>query len=179
MSSPNGSRRHVLRGALVLSATASLGGCFTPLYGPAQLGGPGITTQALLAGVDVIPIGGRIGTQLRNELIYLLSQGSGRPASPTHTLWVVVSADSVPLLLDTGVGRVTAQSMNLATTFYLRAAGTNEQQLVGRAASTTSIDRNIQRLAADRALLDAQERASKQLAEQIVNQLAIHFAARR
>jgi LPS-assembly lipoprotein len=178
MSSDDLTRRQWVRGLAIAAGSLSLGGCLTPLYGPGA-GRTGRTTQDMMANVDVNPIGGRLGIIMRNELIYLLSSGAGRPANPTHTLSVAIGGDSIPLLLDSGTGIATAQNISLNCHFTLYRKPDNTVAFFGRAFSTASLDRNLQRLASDRAILDAMERAGKAVSEQIATQLATHFAAQR
>lgn len=178
MSSDDLTRRHWMHAAIIGAGSLALGGCLTPLYGPGA-GRTGRTTQDMMANVDVSPIGGRLGIIMRNELIYLLSGGAGRPANPSHVLAVAIAGDSIPLLLDSGTGLATAQNISLNCHFSLVEKPDNRVAFAGRAFSTASLDRNLQRLAADRALLDAMERAGKSVSEQIVTQVATHFAAQR
>lgn len=168
------SRRALLAVAL---ASAALGGCFTPLYGERGVTGGG--ARQALANIDVSPMGSRLGVVLRNELIYQLSGGAGPPASPTHRLTVYLGWDSVPLLLDVGGGRPTVQTVTLLSTYTLTDLSTGAVVHSGTVTGSTSVDRGTQRLAAERALVEAQERAAKSLAEQLTTQMAAWLATRR
>ncbi|MEI8145684.1 MAG: LPS assembly lipoprotein LptE [Alphaproteobacteria bacterium] len=186
MSSGEISRRSVLRSLALIGAGVGLTGCLTPVYGDRGVlagssGGPGAgtpnaTTQAKLANVDFTPVGGRLGVIFTNEMIYLLSGGAGRPANPTHVVSVGISGDSVWQLLNTGSGAVVAQSLTLIGNFTVTDKEKKTIVHRGSAFATSSIARGTQRLAAERAILDAQERAAKNLAELVVLQVATWLA---
>lgn len=171
-------RRHVLRLAALGAASAGLAGCFTPLYGDPQVTRGGANAQAELRNLEIPEIPGRTGIVLRNELIYLTQGGGGRAASPTHVLRVALSIDTVPLVLNTAAGRPSAQSISLIGSYTITTVGTHQPIHRGSAFATASFDRTSQRLASDRAIIEAQERAAKTLAESIVTQVAGWYATR-
>ncbi|WP_439572293.1 LPS assembly lipoprotein LptE [Phreatobacter sp.] len=171
-------RRQFLRLAAIAAGTAGLAGCFTPLYGDPQVVRGGGSAQAALRDLEIPEISGRTGVVLRNELIFLTQGGGGRAASPTHVLRVALSIDTVPLVLNTSAGRPAAQSVSLIGNYMITTVGSNEPIHRGSAFATASFDRTAQRLASDRAIVEAQERAAKELAESIVTQVAGWYATR-
>lgn len=171
-------RRQFMRLAALCAATAGLAGCFTPLYGDPQVVRGGTNAQAALRNLEIPEIPGRTGVLLRNELIYLTQGGGGRSASPTHVLRVDLATDTVPLLLNAAAGRPSAQSISLTGTYTISEIGSNQPLHRGTAFATASFDRTAQRLASDRAIVEAQERAAKTLAESIVTQVAGWYATR-
>lgn len=171
-------RRSAGRLALVCACAAMLGGCFTPLYGDPAVVAGGRNAQAALRDLEIPEIPGRNGVVLRNELIYLTQGGGGRAAAPTHVLRVDLQADSAPLVLNTAAGRPSAQSVSLIGTYTITPIGSQQPIHRGSAFATASFDRTNQRLASDRAVIEAQERAAKSLAEAIVTQIAGWYATR-
>jgi LPS-assembly lipoprotein len=178
MSSAEMSRRSVIRGLSVAGLSALLGGCFTPLYGDPTVVSGGRNAQASLRELDIPEIGGRNGVVLRNELIYLTQGGGGRAAAPSHILRVNLRVDTVPLVLNTAAGRPSAQAVTLIGDYTITPVGAPQPIHRGSAFATASFDRTAQRLASDRALIEAQERAAKSLAESIVTQVAGWYATR-
>lgn len=180
MSSADFSRRPVLQALAVASASALLAGCFTPLYGDPNVVPGARAAHLQLRELDVPEIPGRSGVILRNELIYLTQGGGGRAQNPAHVLKVNLSIDTVPLLLNTAAGRPSAQTVSLTANYTITPVGANATETLfrGTASASASFDRNSQRLASDRAIIEAQERAAKALAENIVTQVAGWYATR-
>lgn len=165
-----------IRIATLCLASAALTGCFAPLYGDPNVVSGGRNAQAALRDLDIPEIPGRNGVVLRNELIYLTQGGGGRAANPNHILRVSLSIDTVPLALNTAAGRPSAQSVSLVGNYTIQAVGDPRIIHRGTAFATASFDRTAQRLASDRAVIEAQERAAKSLAESIVTQVAGWYA---
>ncbi len=163
---------------VLCAATAGLAGCFTPLYGdPTSVTG-GRNAQAALRDLEIPEIPGRSGVILRNELIYLTQGGGGQAAAPTHRLVVYMSMDAVPLTMNTAAGRPSAQAISLIAVYQIIAIGSPQILHRGEAFASASVDRTAQRLASDRAIIEAQERAAKTLAEHIITQVAGWYATR-
>lgn len=162
----------------VCVCSAALAGCFAPLYGDPTVVTGGRNAQAALRDLDIPEIPGRSGVILRNELIYLTQGGGGRAASPTHVLRVALGVDTVPLALNTAAGRPSAQSVTMFGSYTITAVGDTQVIHRGSAFASASFDRTAQRLASDRAVIEAQERATKALAENIVTQVAGWYATR-
>ncbi|QCK85279.1 hypothetical protein E8L99_05535 [Phreatobacter aquaticus] len=178
MWSADMSRRLVLRALAITSASAMLAGCFTPLYGDPNVVSGGRAAQNQLRELDIPEISGRSGVILRNELIYLTQGGGGRAANPAHVLKVNLTIDTVPLLLNTAAGRPSAQTVSLTAAYTIVAVGGTDVLYRGSSFASASFDRTSQRLASDRAIIEAQERAAKTLAENIVTQVAGWYATR-
>jgi LPS-assembly lipoprotein len=178
MSSAELSRRSLVRALSVSGAAALLGGCFAPLYGDPQVVTGGRNAQAALRDLEIPEISGRNGVVLRNELIYLTQGGGGRSASPTHTLRVSLRVDTVPLVLNTAAGRPSAQAVTLVGDYTITPVGERQPIHRGSTFASASFDRTSQRLASDRAVIEAQERAAKSLADSIVTQVAGWYASR-
>ncbi|MGQ3353722.1 MAG: hypothetical protein ACT6XY_06800 [Phreatobacter sp.] len=160
----------------VCACSAALAGCFTPLYGDPTVVSGGRNAQASLRDLEIPEIPGRNGVILRNELIYLTQGGGGRAAAPTHVLRVSVGVDTVPLALNTAAGRPSAQAITVIGNYTITPVGAPQVIHRGSAFASASFDRTAQRLASDRAVIEAQERATKALAENIITQVAGWYA---
>ncbi|PTM60459.1 LPS assembly lipoprotein LptE [Phreatobacter oligotrophus] len=168
----------LLRVATLCGAAAGLAGCLTPLYGDPTVVSGGRNAQAGLRDLEIPEIPGRNGVVLRNELIYLTQGGGGRAANPTHVLRVTLRVDTVPIALNTAAGRPSAQSVTIIGDYTVTPIGDPQPIHRGSAFASASFDRTAQRLASDRAVIEAQERATKALAENIVTQVAGWYATR-
>lgn len=178
MSWADTSLLRLARVAALCAAAAGLSGCFTPLYGDPTAVTGGRNAQAGLRDLQIPEISGRNGVILRNELIYLTQGGGGRAESPTHILNVQLGVDTVPLTMNTAAGRPSAQVISLIASYQIVAIGSPQVLHRGEAFASASFDRTAQRLASDRAVIEAQERAAKTLAENIVTQVAGWYATR-
>lgn len=175
MSSAEWNRRSVAT-LVVTGLSAGLAGCFTPLYGDPGIVPGARNAQSGLVNLEIPAIPGRTGQILRNELIFLTQGGGGRAASPVHVLRINLTTDTVPLLLNTAAGRPSAQSVTLSSSFAITPVNSGDVLFRGSSFASASFDRTAQRLASDRAIVEAQERAAKTLAENIVTQVAGWYA---
>ncbi len=172
--------------AAVLALAGLTGGCFQPIYGErAAYGsaGPGIGYK--LAGVEVVPIAApngsriaRIGVNVRNELIYDLT-GGGSPASATHQLKVNLAASMQQVIVDINTARPDIQNYALNATYTLTELATGKAVVNGSTFARVSYDipGQEQRFAGVRGLRDAEDRAAKDIAENIRSRLASYFVA--
>jgi len=161
--------------ALIGGLSLALAGCFQPMYGSVAPGTPGGDTFERLATVEVAPVGGRSGIVLRNDVVFGLTGGRGA-AAPAYRLAISYSSTATPVFLDSTGGRPTAQSITVSSEYTLKDLATDKIIRRGTAFSTASVDRSAQRYAAARAGIDAEERAAKAVAEQIITQVAAWLA---
>jgi LPS-assembly lipoprotein len=176
----------VARLAAVLALAGLTGGCFQPLYGERAAYGsvnPGIGYK--MASVEVVPIDApngtrvaRIGVSVRNELIYELT-GGGSPASTTHQLKVNLSANTKQVIVDINTARPDIQNYSLDASYTLTDLATGKVVVNGRTFARVSYDipGQEQRFAGARGLRDAENRAAKDIAENIRSRLASYFVA--
>ena len=165
--------------ASVVALTFALGGCFRPLYGPTA---SGEKLQDVLGAIEVekvvTPAGQeRIGHYVRSELIFELD-GSGQPKPKRYTLSLDTAETIQPVSVDTVTGRADQAILNGSVKFSLKDAG-GQTVFAGTARANASYQRDQQRFAAVRAARDADIRVAKQLAEDIKQRLAAHFATAR
>ena len=169
--------------ALALSGLTA--GCFQPLYGDRStgVGGTGLGNQ--LSAVDVAPIDApsgsrlaRVSVSVRNELIYDLTGGNGG-ISPTHRLDVKLTAAQIQVLTDINTNRPDVENYGIDGTYTLTNLATGK--IVARGQTFARVSYNIpgqqQRFAGERGLRDAEDRAAKEIGENIRSRLASYFAA--
>lgn len=175
------------RGRLVVlfGATLALGGCFQPMY--AQQSAPAIgstgpgavptSVAGALASIDILPIDGRVGQKIRNDLIFALSGGAGPPAKPLYRLDInvaIITAQTA--IVDPYTDRPELQTAGVDASFALIRIGTGEPVTSGNAIGRATYTRNRQRFASTRARRDAEDRAAKVVVEQIRAKLMSHFS---
>lgn len=168
--------RLLARLAVVGLLSGALAGCFQPLYAEnATVGGPGL--QEKLQDVEVMEIKGRLGNELRNELIYLLGGGAGNPKGAPLQLYIATSTTSSTALVNSSSGLAENAILRVAANWRLVRADDDKKKPVagGEAVGTASIDLSDQRFANYSAQNDGQARAAREVAEQIKMQLAAHF----
>ncbi|HMN51154.1 MAG: hypothetical protein KF794_14710 [Xanthobacteraceae bacterium] len=164
--------------ALALLA-GTLAGCFQPMYGQSTLIGTGPSLRDALRDVEVVEIKGRLGQELRNDLIFELTGGEGNPKGAPYKLVMVLTSGSQIPQVDVVSGRALSEIISLDVQYQLRDSTNNNRILLTeKALARVTIDRSQQRFAAVRALRDAQNRAAKIVAEQIRSRLASYFLTR-
>ena len=178
----NPNRRLALRFAGVAMLAGVTAGCFQPLYG-ARPGGPDLRNS--LASIDVERIDApngtpesRIAVELQNAINFAFTGGGGT-ISPTHRLKVRFVASRASAIVDPASGRVEVEITGIDANFILTELATNKQILAGRAISRVTSDTpgQQQRFARYRARAEAEDRATKVIAEQIRSRLASFFVA--
>lgn len=162
--------RRFLAVAAALLALASAAGCTVqPLYGTTtgSTGGQGVETSRL-AMVEVRPARDRVGQEVRNHLIFLLGGGGGQPADPAYHLDVTATAaDSRPSTVSTRRVALepTAGIVTVRGAYKLSEARSGAVISSGVRAVQAPYDIPVQDYAARRAQRDAENRASRELAE--------------
>ena len=169
----------------VFAIAAMVGGCFQPLYGERSVAGGSESVAQSMRGVEVpeikTPRGTRIdrvGFQVRNNLIYDLTGGHGG-TSPTHRLAIDLRSNQQQIIVDPSTGRANVSTYAIDADYVLTDLATGK--VVVRSVTSARVSYNIpgqqQRFAGERGLRDAEDRAAKEIAENIRNRLASHFAA--
>ncbi len=171
-----------LAGALALAAL--LGGCFEPLYGERSLtGGPGL--KARMAAVDIIivdvPNGtplARIANETRNGMIFDFQGGSGG-TTPTHQLRVLLSTTNQQVIVDITTARADVQQFGINASYTLIEKATGKPVITGQTFARVSFDNpgQAQRFSNARGQRDAENRASRQISDNIRSRLASYFSA--
>lgn len=148
--------------ALVLAS-----GCTVrPLYGDAGVAS-GQGSTATLASIEVNPVKTRQALEVRNHLIFLLTGGGGRAASPSMLLDLDVTSETanaatVQIATD---NEPSAGIVTMTAEYKLSDAATGDVISTGERAISSSFDRLRQEFATVRAERDAENRAARELAE--------------
>jgi LPS-assembly lipoprotein len=170
-------------GALALAGLTA--GCFQPLYAERPTPAGGVNVASQLSAVDVAPIdapGGsrlsRVSVGVRNELIYDLTGGGGG-YSPTHRLDVKLTAQQLQVIVDINTARPDINNYGIDSTYTLTELATGRVVVKGQTFARVSynIPGQQQRFAGERGLRDAENRAAKEIAENIRSRLASYFVA--
>jgi len=162
----------------VLAAASTLGGCFQPMYGQSTLFGAGAKLRDEMRQVEVLEIQGRVGQEIRNDLIFELTGGQGNPVGAPYKLAMTITSGSQTPLVDVTSGRATSETVVLDVTYRVLDVANDRVVLTEKALARISLDRSQQRYAAIRAVRDAQNRAAKLVAQQIRSRLASYFLTR-
>jgi LPS-assembly lipoprotein len=177
--------RYCARFAAVLAIAGLTAGCFQPLYGDRTGPNGDASVVSLMRGVDVAPLNtprgtrlDRIGVEVRNDLIFGLTGGSGG-AAPTHRLAVIISGSQQQIIVDISSGRPDVQNYNLNATYVLTDLGTGKPVVNGVTFAAVSFNTpgQQQRFAGERGLRDAENRAAQVIADNIRTRLASYFTA--
>ena len=169
----------------VLALAGLTAGCFQPLYGTQQapVGSAGISDK--LSSVEIAPISApngtrlsRVGGEVRNDLIYGLTGGTGAAAT-NYRLDVRLSSRQTQVIVDINTARADILNYGIDATFTLTDVTSGKKVITGQTFSRVSynIPGQQQRFAGDRGLRDAENRAAKVIADSIRSRLASYFVA--
>jgi LPS-assembly lipoprotein len=178
----------IRRIVVTLAGVACLGGltagCFQPLYAEHSLtGAPAIGTA--LAGVDVAQIPApsgtseaRVAVEVRNQLLFDTT-GGATPPPPTHRLAIRMTSNRLSVIVDITSGRPDVENYGLNVFYTLTDIKTGKPVMTGTTFARVSYDIPglAQRFARTRALRDAENRASKVIADNVRARLASYFVA--
>ena len=167
--------RLVLAAALVAPFLAACGnGGFRPLYGGSAIGGA--QADERLARVSVSTIPGRVGQQIRNELIFHATGGGGEVTQPDMRLEVAIR-ESVTSTLVRVDGESGGQVYSIEAKFRLVRVADNSVVLTGTSYGRASFERNTSIFSNVRAREDAENRAAKVVGEDLKARLSAHLAS--
>lgn len=174
MSSPDWLTRAAAAATLLLAL--AVGGCnVKPLYGTNPAGTP---VTADLAAIDIVPVEGRVGQVIYNELNLMLNGGTGSVA-PSYGMSLRVRSSGRSVAIRRIGGRPQSRNMNVSASFEVWPLGEETRRVIfsGAVSRTAAYDWVDQRFANDRAEMDAQDRAARAVAEEIRIRLATFFAS--
>jgi LPS-assembly lipoprotein len=176
MSSPETRPRRLVAALLLAGlASASLTACTTsgirPLYG----GAAGGETVAALRSVDVVAPG-RIGQQIRNDLVFGFSGGAGEPERPRWRVEITTTMIDTAVGIDRYSNLATAHIGQVSATWIMTEIATGRTIATGTSFANATYDYSQQRFADLRARRDAENRAAGQIALDIRNKIAVRFA---
>lgn len=148
-------------------------GGFRPLYGSTGLGGAAADQKLAKVAINTIP--GRVGQQIRNELIFQATGGAGEVQDPELRLEVAIreSVTSTLVMVDGDSG---GQVYNIEAKFQLVRISDKSVVLSGMSYGRASFERNKSIFSNVRAREDAEDRAAKTVAEDLKARLSAHLS---
>ena len=164
--------RLALMALLVGPTLAACGGSgFRPMYA-ANAGGEDLSTKLKQVRVTAIP--GRVGQQLRNELLYQTT-GGGEAAEKNYKLDIVMRERLTSQLVDVE-GNSESQIYHLDADFQLVDNRSNEVVFKGQSFGRAGFQRFQTIYANVRAKRDAENRTARTVAQDIAGRLQAHLS---
>jgi LPS-assembly lipoprotein len=160
-----------LLAALALLAFGLAGCGLQPLYGSTASGS---RLAAVMSGVEVTPVPGRVGQRVRNELIFENTGGGGAAPQSTYKLDIVIKENITNELVQI-TGDAKSQVYELDATFKLIARD-GRVVLEGKATSRAAYERFQTIFSNVRARVDAENRAARTVAESIKIRIASYLS---
>ncbi len=145
-------------------AVAAISGCqFQPLYGSASIGGQ---SGVDLSTITIGPVSTREAQQVRNHLLFLFIGGGAAPPA-THELNLRVTSSIANLAVQTSAKDTTAARVTITASYMLSKIEGGDTIARGSRNAFAAFDRTTQDFANLRAEREAQDRAAREVAEQI------------
>ena len=177
-------RTRIAARLLAVAALAALtAGCFQPMYAEHTNGTPALREK--LMGVELPPVDkpnasreARIGVEIRNALAFkLYGNATGMP--PTHRLVLRFNTSRSSLIIDPNTALPSSETYGIDAQYNLIEIASNKSVMTGSTFSRVSYDMpgSYQRFARSRAFRDAEDRAAREIAENIQTRLASFFVA--
>lgn len=175
--------RIVARLLAVAALAALTAGCFQPMYAEHSDGTPALRDKLMT--VDLPPVDkpnasreARIQVEIRNALAFKL-YGTATGAPPLYKLVMRFTTSRTSLMIDLATGLPTSETVGIDLQYNLVELATDKSVMSGTTFSRVSYDMpgSYQRFARARALRDAEDRASQEIAEKISTRLASFFTA--
>jgi LPS-assembly lipoprotein len=177
-------RTRIAARLLAVAALAALtAGCFQPMYAEHADGTPGLREKLL--GVEIPPVDkpnasreARVGVEIRNALAFkLYGNATGMP--PTHRLVLRFGSSRSSLIIDPLTALPSSENYGIDASYNLIEIASNKSVMTGSTFARVSYDipGQLQRFARARAFRDAEDRAAREIAENIQTRLASFFVA--
>jgi LPS-assembly lipoprotein len=179
-----GERRGIaVRLLMICALGALLGGCFQPMYAENSIpGSPSLHDKLAQIDLPIVKVGKptdqRLGVAVKNALAFNF-YGAATGESPTHRLEVSLSTTTIAIIVGNVSGRPDNENYGIDANYTLREIATGKAVLSSQtfARVTFDIPGQEQRFARARALRDAEDRATQQIADNISRRLASYFVA--
>ena len=153
---------------------AALAGCQArPLYADRSINGGGSLTESALASIQIDPPSDRVTQLVRNELVFRF--GSSGSAS-TYRLTLRASRGLTTLGVS-GTGATFARTLRVTATYQLFRLGEVEPLTQNTVIANAGFEEVQQEFANERVLIDAEQRAAREVAAIIDAQLAAFLAS--
>lgn len=153
--------------ALVLAACAG-GESFRPLYGVTASGAP---LEERMAQVDIAPIPGRVGQQIRNELIFRTNAAAPANGARPYLLEVAIRENTTSTLVKSS-GESLSQVYSLEAHFRLISVKEKRILMQGVSHGRAGFERFDSIFSNVRAAQDAENRAARFVADDLKMRLA-------
>jgi LPS-assembly lipoprotein len=164
----------LLAAAGLFAVAPLLSACgFQPLYGTTSVTGSNLS--GLMAAVDIAPIPGRVGQEVRNELIFKTT-GGDLPAEPEYRLEIAMRESAQPLLVELD-GDAKGLLFAIDADFRLIKISSKEVLLTAKASSRAAYQKVESIFANLRARKDAEDRAARELADGIRTRVAAFLSS--
>jgi LPS-assembly lipoprotein len=147
------------------------------MYGELPVGG-GPSLRDALRDVEIAEIEGRVGQEIRNDIIFELTGGDGNPTGAPFRLTMTISTRTQTPVIDPTTGISQIDTVGLTVNYRLLDVASKKLVLTDSALARVSVDRSMQRFARLRGIRDAENRAAKAVAQQIRARLATYFLTR-
>lgn len=167
---------------IAATALAALtAGCFQPMYAAHSDGTPALRDKLMT--VELPPIDkpnasqeARLGVEIRNALAFKL-YGAATGAPPLYRLVIKFTSSRSSLIVDVNTGLPSTENYGIDAQYNLVEIATNKSVMTGSTFSHVSYDipGSYQRFARARAIRDAEDRASQEIATNIETRLASYF----
>ena len=171
-----------VRFGLIAAAALAAGAC-QPLYAkkpdisvgmPVAAAG---TASPSLAAIDILPIDGRVGQKIRNDLIFAFTGGGAPVLPPRYRLDIAVQVITAQIaIVDPYTDRPEVQTAGVDASFALIDIATKQPVMTGNAMGRATYTRSRQRFASTRAERDAEDRSARMVVEQIRGKVMAHFS---
>jgi LPS-assembly lipoprotein len=176
--------RIAARLAVIAALGAVTAACFQPMYAENNPnGGPGLRDK--LAQIEFAPLNvnnasrdARLGVAIRNEMMFK-AYGAATGAPPKYRLTLRLNTQRLSIIVNPATVRPDIENYGIDAYYELREIDTNKPLINGTAVARVSYDipGQEQRFAQQRGLRDAEDRAAKEIAENISTRLASYFYA--
>lgn len=175
---PAASRRSAIWVALACALVPMLvAGCgdsgFRPLYASSSLSGADVNEK--LAKLEVAPIPGRVGQRVRNELIFQSTGGGYAAEQPAYRLEIVLT-ESISATLVQIDGNSSGSVYNLKARFRLVRIDDRSVALEGDSYGRVAFQRFDSVFSNVRARQDAENRAARNVADDLKSRLAAYLS---
>ena len=150
-------------------------GDFRPLYGTNGVESGSVVTE--LSNIDIPPPNSRVEQLIRNHLISAMSP-PGREGNGQYQLLLKPTSDEFDLVIERNTD-VSRRSYRLNVDFVLRDQRSGKRIFAGNTFSEVSYDKITSEFTNLQAKTNAEERASRQVSQDIRTRLAAFFASRQ
>lgn len=146
---------------------------FRPLYASSSLSGADVNEK--LAKLEVAPIPGRVGQRVRNELIFQSTGGGYAAEQPAYRLEIVLT-ESISATLVQIDGNSSGSVYNLKARFRLVRIDDRSVALEGDSYGRVAFQRFDSVFSNVRARQDAENRAARNVADDLKSRLAAYLS---